>query len=300
MTPLPGACLALLANWRKTMHQRIIGFIPCYNEVDIIEDTLRFYEHAEIPVVFIDNGSTDGTREVAQRYVGKEILEYVRHETEEYDLRAMLDLCLKVVERHGPDWIMHIDADHFYEPGPGFVSFYEQVADAEQRGNNVIDFDEYVFLPTTADDPKEHHVYERMKYYALREPGESTNPADHGPVLLQPRLYRYQPGMSISEDGGHTIFYVGDRMRVHPVRSILRHYMFRSLEQGLQKLRERRARYSRAGRARGWHTQYDTWGPAENVFLRHPDTLTRRVEGEAWSKEIVLLADGAVQRVAAS
>lgn len=279
------------------MRRRLIGFIPCYNEADILAPLLRFYESAGVPVVFIDNGSTDGSGAIAQRYLGREVLEYVRHETEEYDLKEMLSLCLTVVARHAPDWIMHIDADHFYEPGEGFASFHDHVRDAEARGCNVIDFEEYVFLPTTADDPVEANVYERMKYYAVRDPGEAEQPTEYGSLLLQPRLYRYQPGMNISDDGGHTIFYVEDRMRVHPVRGILRHYMFRSLEQGRQKLRERRARYSRAGRARGWHTQYDTWQAEEILFHRDPNTLTRRVEGDPWRKEVVLLEDGSVQRV---
>lgn len=282
------------------MRRRILGFISCYNESDLIDEVLQFYARAEVPVVFIDNGSTDGSQEIAQQYLGGEVLEYVRHDSEEYDLKEMLDLCLAVVERHAPDWIMHIDADHLYEPGRGYDSFHHQVEDAEQHGYNVIDFDEFVFLPTTADDPTLPHVYDRIKYYALRDPGETNTPSDHGPLLLQPRLYQYQAGMNISNDGGHTIFYPDDAMRVHPVRGVLRHYMFRSVEQGRRKLRERRARYSRAGRARGWHTQYDTWGADDASFLRDPATLTRRVEGEPWRKEALLLEDGSVRRVTPS
>lgn len=282
------------------MRQRLIGFIPCYNESDIIEDLLRYYERAGVPVVFIDNGSTDGSGDIAQRYLKREVLEYVRHETEEYDIKEMLNLCLTVVARHAPDWIMHIDADHFYEPGQGFASFHDHVRDAEARECNVIDFEEYAFLPTTADDPGVANVYERMKYYAFRAPDEANNPTEYSTLLLQPRLYRYQPGMNISNDGGHTIFYVGDRMRIHPVRGILRHYLFRSVEHGRRKLRERRARYSRAGRARGWHTQYDTWHEEDATFYRDPNTLTLRVEGAAWSKGNILLGDGSVQRVSPS
>jgi glycosyltransferase involved in cell wall biosynthesis len=282
------------------MRRRVLGFISCYNESDIIEDLLRYYEKAGVPVVFIDNGSTDGSGEIAQRYQQREVLEYVRHETDEYDIKEMLNLCLAVVERHHPDWIMHIDADHFYEPGQGFASFHDHVNDAEARECNVIDFEEYAFLPTTADDPAVANVYERMKYYAFRAPDEANNPTEYSSLLLQPRLYRYQPGMNISNDGGHTIFYVGDRMRIHPVRGILRHYLFRSVEQGRRKLRERRARYSRAGRARGWHTQYDTWGEEDATFNFDPNTLTLRMEGAAWSKENILLGDGSVQRVSPS
>jgi glycosyltransferase involved in cell wall biosynthesis len=278
------------------MGRRIIGFIFCYNERDIIEETLRFYESAGIPVVFIDNGSTDGTQDIAQGFLGGQVLEYVRQETGEYDLKDLLDLCLAVVERQTPDWIMHIDADHLYEPGEGFTSFAEHVRDAEDRECNVIDFEEYVFLPTTSDDLRIHGVYERMKYYAFRAPGKAKRPSGYGSLILQPRLYKYQPGMNISEDGAHTIFYVDEPMRIHPVKGILRHYMFRSVEHGRRKLQERRARYSRAGRARGWHTQYDNWATDDRAFCRAPDSLVRRVEGAAWSKEIILLADGSVER----
>ena len=160
------------------MRRRLIGFIPCYNESDIIEDVLRYYESTGVPLVFIDNGSTDGSGEIAQRYLKREVLEYVRHETEEYDLKEMLNLCLTVVERHAPEWIMHIDSDLFSEPGPGFANFHDHVSDAEAQGCNVIDFEEYVFLPTTADDSDETNVYTRMKYYSLRAPGEAEQPTE--------------------------------------------------------------------------------------------------------------------------
>lgn len=204
------------------MQPLLIGFICCYNEADIIEEVLRFYKRARVPVVFIDNGSNDGTAEIARRHVGGEVLEYLRHETEEYDLKELLDLCLARSERYAPQWIMHIDADHLYEPGPGYVSFHEQVKDAERRMCNVIDFDEYVFLPTTADGPGEPQVYERMKHYAFRGLVEANLPNELGPFLRQPRMYRHQAGMNISDDGGHTIFYPNDLMRAHPVRGILR------------------------------------------------------------------------------
>jgi glycosyltransferase involved in cell wall biosynthesis len=275
---------------------RIVGFIFCYNERDIIGETLQFYEERDIPVVVVDNGSTDGTEEVARGKLHGEVLEYVRWETAEYDLKSLLDLCLATVKRHCPEWIMHIDADHFYEPGDGFASFANHVEDAEKRDCNVIDFEEYVFLPTTTDDPSIESVYKRVKHYAYRIPGIAKRPSSYGPQVLQPRLYRYQPGMNISEDGAHTIFYASDVMRIHPVKGILRHYMFRSVEHARHKLQQRRARYSRAGRARGWHTQYDNWPNDDRAFCHPPDSLCRRVEGAAWSKEFVLLADGSVER----
>ncbi len=281
------------------MFKQIIGFMFCYNEVDMIEETLQFYKKLGVPLVFIDNGSTDGTSEVANRYLGSEVLDYLRHETSEYDLKELLELCFRVVERQKPDWIMHIDADHLYEPGAGYASFHEHVDDAENRGLNTIDFEEYVFLPTTADDPIEASVYERMKHYAFREPGRSKRHFEETPIL-QPRLYRYEPGMNISEDGGHTIYYASDSMKIHPVPGVLRHYMFRSPEHGRQKLQIRFARYSRAGRARGWHTQYDKWNQDDPAFYRDPNTLTKRIEGSGWSKRIVLLADGSVRPAAGS
>ncbi len=276
--------------------RRIIGFIFCYNEADIIGETLQFYETLGIPVVFVDNGSTDGTAEIARGKLHSEVLEYVRLETAEYDLKDLLNVCLATVERQSPAWIMHIDADHLYEPGQGFASFAAHVDDAERRGYNVIDFEEYVFLPATTDASNIESVYERIKHYAYRIPGIAKRPSSYGPRILQPRLYKYQPGMDISEDGAHTIFYAGDVMKIHPVKGVLRHYMFRSVEHARRKLEQRRARYSRAGRARGWHTQYDNWPNGDRAFCHPPNSLSRRVEGEAWSKEFVLLADGTVQR----
>ncbi len=275
------------------MSPRIVGFIVCYNEIDIIEETLQFYQRAQVPLVFIDNGSNDGTAEAAAKYRPRAILEFVRKETGEYDLRGMLDLALSVAARHNPEWIMHIDADHLYEPGEGFDSFYNHARDAERLGCNVINFDEYVFFSTPQDDPACENVYDRIKHYAFR-PGASAK--ESGTTLIQPRLYRFVPGMSVSQNGGHTIHYPQGNAVVHPVHGILRHYMFRSAEQGRKKLRERRARYSREGRARGWHGQYDRWSEEDSAFCREAAGLALRKEGTPWRRDVTLQGDGAVLR----
>ena len=160
----------------------------------------------------------------------------------------------------------------------------------------MIDFDEYVFLPTDRDDPAIPHIYDRVKHYAFR-PGKVVSEHTAASALLQPRLYRYVPGMRISENGGHSISYPEEQMVIHPAHGILRHYMFRSPEQGRRKLRERRSRYSRAGRARGWHTQYDSWREDDAVFRRSATELCTRVEGGPWRHDVTMQSDGRIHRV---
>ena len=106
------------------MSLQLVGFLCCYNEIDIVENTLQYYQRLGVPIVFVDNGSTDGTSEVAQRYQSDVVLEYIYHPTDEYDLRGMLDFALSAVARYNPQWIMHIDADHLYEPGEGFATLW--------------------------------------------------------------------------------------------------------------------------------------------------------------------------------
>jgi glycosyl transferase family 2 len=95
--------------------------IMVYNEADVIEDNLRFHRAQGVDFfIALDNGSTDGTREILESYERAGILSVV----------SMPGPLLKVLKEGttkigrmahemGADWVIHTDADEFWWPVTG-------------------------------------------------------------------------------------------------------------------------------------------------------------------------------------
>ena len=91
------------------------------NEADVIEDNLRFHRAQGVDFfIALDNGSTDGTREILESYERAGILSVV----------SMPGPLLKVLKKGttqigrmahemGADWVIHNDADEFWWPMTG-------------------------------------------------------------------------------------------------------------------------------------------------------------------------------------
>ena len=91
------------------------------NEADVIEDNLRFHRAQGVDFfIALDNGSTDGTREILESYERAGILRLV----------SMPGPLLKVLKKGttqmgrmahemGADWVIHNDADEFWWPLTG-------------------------------------------------------------------------------------------------------------------------------------------------------------------------------------
>jgi glycosyltransferase involved in cell wall biosynthesis len=94
---------------------KLIIQIPCFNEADQLPATLRDLP-AEIPGIdtlewlIVDDGSTDGTVEVARRLGVDHIVRLTNHKGLAVAFQAGLDACLKL----GADVIVNTDADNQY------------------------------------------------------------------------------------------------------------------------------------------------------------------------------------------
>ena len=91
------------------------------NEADVIEDNLRFHRAQGVDFfIALDNGSTDGTREILESYQRAGILTVV-------DMPGPLFQVLKkgttqigrMAHEMGADWVIHNDADEFWWPMTG-------------------------------------------------------------------------------------------------------------------------------------------------------------------------------------
>jgi len=101
-------------------HITLVMTILVKNEADIIEANIR--THAKLGVdafVIMDNGSTDGTREILSK-LEKEFEITIIDESGYYQQKKfMTKLAFLAKKIYKPDWIINNDADEFWIPNSG-------------------------------------------------------------------------------------------------------------------------------------------------------------------------------------
>ncbi|HVA17271.1 MAG TPA: glycosyltransferase family 2 protein [Candidatus Dormibacteraeota bacterium] len=247
---------------------QIVAIIAARNEEAYIANSLRYLIANGIYFAILDNGSTDSTMAIAtgaefhSSSVGLEQVKYAGA----YNWTDILQRKMEVINRIDADWVIHLDADeimHSYHLG-------EHLADAirriDEQGFNVINFDEFVFLPIDYDYEPDRHGPQRMRHYYFFEP--------FAPRLM--RAWKKAAGLSMVDAGGHVLS--GPHIRLAPETMALRHYIFRDQNHAFTKYAERR--FGPEDLARGWHRQRANQ-PIENFRLPAASHLSRLSEADA-------------------
>jgi glycosyltransferase involved in cell wall biosynthesis len=221
------------------------------NERQYLANSLRHLVRNDIRFALIDNESNDGSRDIALRS------EFANHLVSltslpfrgSFDLSEQLRAKAQVIATLEADWVMHIDADeimHSYRPGE---TLREAIWRSDQNGYNVIDFDEYVFLPTDTPYQADIGGHQPIRDYYFFQP-------------MQPRLMRAwkkSAGLKI-RSGGHLL--TGRKAAMDPERMALRHYIFLDQEHAFSKYAERK--FSNKDLSQGWH--YNRLNKARESF----------------------------------
>ena len=106
---------------------RILVAIPVYNEVNyaphVIEKVRRFHDQ----ILFIDDGSTDGTAELLDGRAARGEIQLHRHPTNRGYGQSIID-AFCYAKRHGYDWVITMDCDEQHEPEviPKFVELIRE------------------------------------------------------------------------------------------------------------------------------------------------------------------------------
>lgn len=210
---------------------RMLGVLLCYNDGDLLEESLRYLLEQNHDVVVWDHGSTDETPEVIQRF-SRELLEtkLVSREFDFYDLYPAMSRHLMDNYTSGYDWISWPDQDEFLEGPTRLKNYQESLREVFESRYDWIQFHNFNYWTTSADDPNIPETTARVRHYALfpdcaprirswRSSATNIREFNHNPPLGEP----------------------------WPAKFNLRHYPMRSREQMMTRILRDRASLSRGG-----------------------------------------------------
>ncbi len=255
---------------------KIVGLMPVYNEADIVDQSIRYMIQQGIPLVVVDNGSTDGSLAIERRYVGRGVLKVrVSPPDPYYDVKKVLNEAYALALEYSPDWIVHVNADEFIESPYPKLTLAEAIRNEARFGYNMIQVNFFDFLLTERDyQSKVKDVRKRLRYYTWI-------------TDFHFRAWKHYRGTNLVVHAGHKpVFPAGVEEKISRFKFPLRHYKFRSVEQGMRKVfKERLPRYSPDNLSKGWHVQYSKFKPDPSYFITDSLKLNRYDEDGRWNLE---------------
>jgi len=243
---------------------KITAILAIRNEEAYLANCLRHLVKNNIDFFIIDNESKDSSPEIYQRsefsqnLVDVQIYPY----RNSYPWVGLLQKKMEVAKSLHTDWIIHLDADeimHSYNEGE---SLSEAIYRLDSYGWNVINFEEFVFLPIEENYLTDIKEYQPIKHYYFFAP---TSPRCM-------RAWRKSNDLSMVDSGGHIL--KGENICLSPEHLVQRHYIVRNQEHAFTKYSSRV--FAPEEIARGWHRARAN--QPEYTFLFPPSRLLKRLK----------------------
>ena len=210
------------------------------NEAKHIRRAISDFVSQGIDVVIIDNGSTDHTLQICSEFLGNGLL-FIKHMPwkGEFNLSYQLEMKNEIVRNLNHDWVIHADADEWMHSSVEGESLLDGITRISKRGFNVINLEEFVFLPARNEEYNlDHYKKEFLDYYYF---------SPHKQRLM--RVWNRLLSCNNLDSGGHKLSGVG--INVSPESFILRHYIVLSHEHAIQKYLQRI--FSKRDLVKNWH-----------------------------------------------
>jgi glycosyltransferase involved in cell wall biosynthesis len=217
-----------------------LAVICIRNEAVHVRRCLSDFIRSGIEVHLIDNGSTDGSIEIAKDFLGRGLIG-IEHLpwTGDFSLSDQLRAKERVIAKASHDWIIHADADEWLCSPVDGQSLLDGIVEADAEGCTAVNFHEIVFVPLSGEDFDAEDYSSRMSNYYFFQPN-------------YPRLNRAwnrRANLTNARAGGHKLS--GDGLKLFGRDFILRHYIALSEEQARKKYLGRR--FSDEDLRKGWH-----------------------------------------------
>jgi Glycosyl transferase family 2 len=217
---------------------RALGVLLCYNDGDLLEDSIKYLLDQNHHVLIWDHGSSDETPEVIRRF-HTELVEatHVPRTVDFYDLYPAMSQHLLKNYVTNYDWVSWPDQDEFLEGPSRAHSYYEWLQDVFESSYNWIRFNNFNYWYTASDNPAIRATPSRVRHYALF-PDCAPRIRSWRSSATNIRLFNHNP-----PEGSQW-----------PVWFNLRHYPMRSRQQMIARLEHDRAGIRRG--ASNYHYEY--------------------------------------------
>ena len=221
---------------------KIIAILAVRNERGYLANCLAHLIENGLDFAVIDNDSSDGSYELLNQSPYKDhLVEYVHYPYPGFfDWKGLMQAREAAALRSGADWVLFVSADEVMNSYRANETLSDAIGRVAATGAEVIDFNEFVFLPIDQDYVPDLWGYQPLRHYYFFEPN-------------QPRLMRARNNsllVSHVEHGGH--FLSGAEYKLSDEKFALRHYIFQNQEHAKRKYRDRV--FSKEELARNWHS----------------------------------------------
>lgn len=204
---------------------RAIALLATHNERRFIEPCLEHLHSQGVDTYLIDNDSTDGTVELAERHLGRGLIgiEEFPHNGV-YDWRGLLRRKERLAGELEADWFIHLDADEIRLPPSGYRTLTEALGAVDDAGYNAVNFIEFTFMPTREEPDHDHPDFERTlrTYYPF-------SPA----FPHQLKAWKKTDTVDLASKAGHKVQFPG--LKMYPESFPMKHYLFLSVPHAIEK-----------------------------------------------------------------
>jgi len=225
---------------------KIVGMLPVYNEIDIVEEVIQHLLSQGLDLVVLDNGSTDGSFEICKKFAEKRLITLNQVKTSKFDFPLILRILYDMALTRNPDWLIRSDQDEILESGTPKLTLKEAIEQEDEKDCNLIQFDVFEFFATNNDNLSAKSIKDKFRYYSWQ----------HDYAY---RAWKHIPGVRVENAAGHMpIFPEGYPYRMSEKKFVLRHYRFRNKEQAIRNNEERLMRTKDIPERKiGWYTHFD-------------------------------------------
>ncbi|HEX6460187.1 MAG TPA: glycosyltransferase family 2 protein [Thermoleophilaceae bacterium] len=148
---------------------RCLGVLLCYNDGDLLEESISYLLEQDHDLIAWDHGSTDETPAILERFRGE--CREIRRISRSFDFYELYPAMSRHLIEHyidEYDWISWPDQDEFLEGPARDRSYFEYVAEAHESGIDWIEFRNFNYWWTDEDDPAISQTTRRVRHYSLR------------------------------------------------------------------------------------------------------------------------------------
>lgn len=240
---------------------KIVAVMSCRNEAAYLPTCLHHLVNQGIHFAVVDNDSTDGSMDIVHsaefrsHFVGLKRVPFGGF----FELEPLLKAKMALAEETEADWAINICPDEILHPNREGKTLLEEIRLFDERGFNVVNFDEFVFLPVAEKWEEGLKAWPLLRHYYFFEAHR----------FWHMRAWKKGLGLSMVPHGGHMLAGASE-LRFAPESLILRHYIFRHQEHAHEKLPARI--FSEQELQRGWHRSRHGF-PRQNYTFPAVDKL---------------------------